>query len=93
MLMVANLCMCGFSELGPSPASMGSLFTMMGFSIPQPQGRGAYNYCGKLSCVSVCRCVDTAGLTACEPTNAVASSISLSDLLVKGYHVKFILTP
>lgn len=42
VLMVASLCMCGYTELRPSPASNGSLFKMMGFTLPQPQGRGAY---------------------------------------------------
>ncbi|XP_063226772.1 WD repeat and FYVE domain-containing protein 3 isoform X2 [Bacillus rossius redtenbacheri] len=41
VLMVASLTMCGHIELRPSQASMGSLFHMLGFSLPQPSGRGA----------------------------------------------------
>ncbi|KAJ4438846.1 hypothetical protein ANN_14799 [Periplaneta americana] len=41
VLMVASLTMCGYKELQPSHASMGSLFQMMGFTLPQPSGRGA----------------------------------------------------
>jgi hypothetical protein len=40
VLMVASLTMCGYIELGPSQASMGSLFQMLGFALPQPSGRG-----------------------------------------------------
>lgn len=40
VLMVASLSMCGYTELRPSPASMGSLFQIMGFTMPQPSGRG-----------------------------------------------------
>ncbi|GLG99384.1 Neurobeachin [Gryllus bimaculatus] len=41
VLMVASLSMCGHIELRPSQASMGSLFQMLGFILPQPSGRGA----------------------------------------------------
>nr|CAD7590088.1 unnamed protein product [Timema genevievae] len=41
VLMVASLSMCGYIELRPSQASMGSLFQMMGFTLPLPSGRGA----------------------------------------------------
>lgn len=40
VLMVASLSMCGYTELRPSPASIGSLFHIMGFTLPQPSGRG-----------------------------------------------------
>jgi hypothetical protein len=40
VLMVASLAMCGQTELRPSQASMGSLFQMLGFTLPQPSGRG-----------------------------------------------------
>ena len=40
VLMVASLSMCGHVELRPSPASMGSLFEMIGFNLPTPSGRG-----------------------------------------------------
>lgn len=32
--------MCGHTELKPSQASMGSLFQMLGFTLPQPSNRG-----------------------------------------------------
>lgn len=32
--------MCGYMELKPSQASMGSLFQLQGFNLPQPSGRG-----------------------------------------------------
>ncbi|KAL1139731.1 hypothetical protein AAG570_006709 [Ranatra chinensis] len=41
VLMVVSLSMCGQTELRPSQASMGSLFQMLGFTLPQPSGRGA----------------------------------------------------
>ncbi|RZF45662.1 hypothetical protein LSTR_LSTR010613 [Laodelphax striatellus] len=41
VLMIASLSMCGYTELKPSPASMGSLFQILGFTLPQPAGRGA----------------------------------------------------
>ncbi|XP_067008592.2 WD repeat and FYVE domain-containing protein 3 [Anabrus simplex] len=41
VLMIASLAMCGYIELRPSQASMGSLFQMLGFTVPQPSGRGA----------------------------------------------------
>ncbi|XP_047001362.1 WD repeat and FYVE domain-containing protein 3 [Schistocerca americana] len=41
VLMVASLAMCGYIELRPSQASMGSLFKISNFSLPQPSGRGA----------------------------------------------------
>ncbi|XP_014261988.1 WD repeat and FYVE domain-containing protein 3 isoform X2 [Cimex lectularius] len=41
VLMIASLSMCGQNELRPSQASMGSLFQMLGFTLPQPSGRGA----------------------------------------------------
>lgn len=40
ILMVTSLCMCGYMELKPSQASMGSLFQLQGFNLPQPSGRG-----------------------------------------------------
>ncbi|KAH0568814.1 WD repeat and FYVE domain-containing protein 3 [Cotesia glomerata] len=40
VLMLASLTMCGHTELKPSQASMGSLFQMLGFSLPQPSNRG-----------------------------------------------------
>lgn len=40
VLMISSLTMCGFIELKPSQASMGSLFQMPGFSLPQSSGRG-----------------------------------------------------
>lgn len=40
ILMVTSLCMCGYMELKPSQASMGSLFQLQGFQLPQPAGRG-----------------------------------------------------
>ncbi|XP_065351177.1 WD repeat and FYVE domain-containing protein 3 [Cloeon dipterum] len=41
VLLVASLTMCGHNELHPSQASVGSLFRIMGFLLPQPTGRGA----------------------------------------------------
>lgn len=38
--MLASLTMCGHTELKPSQASMGSLFQMLGFTLPQPSNRG-----------------------------------------------------
>lgn len=40
VLMLASLTMCGHTELKPSQASMGSLFQMLGFALPQPSNRG-----------------------------------------------------
>ncbi|XP_043271793.1 WD repeat and FYVE domain-containing protein 3 isoform X2 [Venturia canescens] len=40
VLMLASLTMCGHIELKPTQASMGSLFQMLGFSLPQPSNRG-----------------------------------------------------
>ncbi|XP_073985786.1 WD repeat and FYVE domain containing 3 bchs [Rhodnius prolixus] len=40
VLMIASLSMCGQNELKPNQASMGTLFQMLGFSLPQPSGRG-----------------------------------------------------
>lgn len=34
--------MCGHTELKPSQASMGSLFQMLGFTLPQPSNRGNF---------------------------------------------------
>lgn len=42
VLMIASLSMCGQNELKPNQASMGTLFQMLGFSLPQPSGRGLY---------------------------------------------------
>jgi WD repeat and FYVE domain-containing protein 3 len=41
VLLVASLTMCGHNELQPSQASVGSLFRIMGFLLPQPSGRGS----------------------------------------------------
>ena len=38
--MLASLTMCGHAELKPSTASMGSLFQMLNFTLPQPSNRG-----------------------------------------------------
>lgn len=38
--MLVPLTMCGHTELKPSQASMGSLFQMLGFTLPQPSNRG-----------------------------------------------------
>ena len=40
ILMIASLTTCGFIELKPSNAAIGSPFNIPGFSIPQPQGKG-----------------------------------------------------
>ncbi|XP_014604234.1 PREDICTED: WD repeat and FYVE domain-containing protein 3 isoform X1 [Polistes canadensis] len=40
VLMLTSLTMCGHTELKPSQASMGSLFQMLGFTLPQPSNRG-----------------------------------------------------
>nr|XP_018916724.1 PREDICTED: WD repeat and FYVE domain-containing protein 3 [Bemisia tabaci] len=40
VLMIASLAMCGYNELRPSQASAGSLFQILGFTVPQPAGRG-----------------------------------------------------
>lgn len=42
VLMLASLTMCGHTELKPSQASMGSLFQMLGFTLPQPSNRGNF---------------------------------------------------
>uniref|UniRef100_A0A1B6CRC4 Uncharacterized protein n=1 Tax=Clastoptera arizonana TaxID=38151 RepID=A0A1B6CRC4_9HEMI len=41
VLMIASLSMCGYTEIRPNPGSMGTLFQIMGFTMPQPSGRGA----------------------------------------------------
>ncbi|KAF6208270.1 hypothetical protein GE061_016724 [Apolygus lucorum] len=41
VLMITSLAMCGQTELKPSQASHGTLFQMLGFTMPQPSGRGA----------------------------------------------------
>ncbi|XP_046392591.1 WD repeat and FYVE domain-containing protein 3 isoform X2 [Ischnura elegans] len=41
VLIVASLTMCGFIELKPSQASLGSIFHMIDFILPQPSGCGA----------------------------------------------------
>ncbi|XP_063602948.1 WD repeat and FYVE domain-containing protein 3-like [Penaeus indicus] len=41
VLLVSSLSYCGYIELKPSTASIGSLFHMPGFSLPVPSGRGA----------------------------------------------------
>ncbi|KAL1459625.1 hypothetical protein WDU94_011589 [Cyamophila willieti] len=40
VLMIATLSMCGYVELRPNAASMGCIFTILGFCMPQPSGRG-----------------------------------------------------
>lgn len=42
VLMLASLTMCGHTELKPSTASMGSLFQMLNFTLPQPSNRGKF---------------------------------------------------
>lgn len=44
VLMLASLTMCGHTELKPSTASMGSLFQMLNFTLPQPSNRGSYYF-------------------------------------------------
>ncbi|XP_068245244.1 WD repeat and FYVE domain-containing protein 3 isoform X2 [Palaemon carinicauda] len=41
VLLVSSLSYCGYVELKPSSASIGSLFHMPGFTLPVPSGRGA----------------------------------------------------
>uniref|UniRef100_A0A8D8WKM9 WD repeat and FYVE domain-containing protein 3 n=1 Tax=Cacopsylla melanoneura TaxID=428564 RepID=A0A8D8WKM9_9HEMI len=41
VLMIATLSMCGYVELRPNAASMGCIFTILGFCMPQPSGRGS----------------------------------------------------
>ncbi|XP_063865461.1 WD repeat and FYVE domain-containing protein 3-like isoform X1 [Scylla paramamosain] len=41
VLLVSSLSYCGYLELKPSSASVGSLFHIPGFSLPIPSGRGA----------------------------------------------------
>lgn len=40
VLMIATLSMCGYVELRPNAASMGCIFQILGFCMPQPSGRG-----------------------------------------------------
>lgn len=40
VLMIASLCMCGFTELRPSQNQTSSIFQMQGFQIPQTASRG-----------------------------------------------------
>ncbi|KAG7173359.1 WD repeat and FYVE domain-containing protein 3-like [Homarus americanus] len=40
VLLVSSLSYCGYIELKPSSASIGSLFHLQGFSLPVPSGRG-----------------------------------------------------
>ncbi|KAL5018826.1 hypothetical protein ScPMuIL_004548 [Solemya velum] len=40
ILLVGSLTTCGYQEMKPTQASTGSLFTMPGFSLPQPTGKG-----------------------------------------------------
>jgi len=42
VLMLASLTKCGHTELKPSQASMGSLFQMLEFTLPQPSNRGNF---------------------------------------------------
>ncbi|KAK7077189.1 WD repeat and FYVE domain-containing protein 3 [Halocaridina rubra] len=41
VLLVSSLSYCGYIELKPSSASIGSLFHLPGFALPVPSGRGA----------------------------------------------------
>ncbi|KAI5732691.1 hypothetical protein M8J76_003102 [Diaphorina citri] len=41
VLMIATLSMCGYVELRPNAASMGCIFQILGFCMPQPSGRGS----------------------------------------------------
>ncbi|KAK8719520.1 hypothetical protein OTU49_013984, partial [Cherax quadricarinatus] len=41
VLLVSSLSYCGYIELKPSSASVGSLFHIPGFTLPVPSGRGA----------------------------------------------------
>lgn len=40
VLMIASLCMCGYTELRPSQKQTISLFQMQGFTMPQTSSRG-----------------------------------------------------
>lgn len=40
VLMIASLCMCGYTELRPNLNQSGSLFQMQGFTMPQTSSRG-----------------------------------------------------
>lgn len=40
VLMLTSLTMCGHTELKPSTASMGSLFQILSFTLPQPSNKG-----------------------------------------------------
>lgn len=42
MLLVSSLSYCGYVELKPSSASVGSPFHIPGFTLPVPSGRGEY---------------------------------------------------
>lgn len=41
ILMIASLCMCGYTELRPSQTHSGSIFQMQGFQMPQISARGS----------------------------------------------------
>lgn len=41
ILMIASLCMCGFTELKPSQTHSSSIFQMQGFQMPQISARGS----------------------------------------------------
>lgn len=66
--MLTSLSMCGYIELKPSQASMGSLFQMPGFTLPQPSGRGtsirniqAFNVSEEKKMFLICICVSSSG--------------------------------
>lgn len=43
VLIIASLSMSGYTELKPNQEQANSLFQLLGFTIPQPTGRGPYN--------------------------------------------------
>lgn len=45
VLLVSSLSYCGYVELKPSSASVGSLFHIPGFTLPIPSGRGLFDTC------------------------------------------------
>lgn len=55
VLMIASLTTCGYIDIKPNVAAIGSPFNIPGFSVPQPQGKGmslfdsASTYCLTIS--------------------------------------------
>jgi len=50
VLIIASLSMSGYIELKPNQEQTDSLFQLLGFTLPQPTGRGQFkNICSYIS--------------------------------------------